>query len=85
MLRRPNRLFNMPTIVNNVETSASLFYILKKGGAHYASLGNGKSTGTKLVCLDSHFNNPGMFEVMMGTPLKDVIYDMGGGMVLGQL
>lgn len=72
-------LFGMPTVVNNVETSASLFYILQKGGEKYASLGVGKSTGTKLVCLDGHFKKPGLLEVVMGTPLNDVIYKMGGG------
>lgn len=72
-------LFNMPTVVNNVETSASVYYILKKGGANYASLGNGKSTGTKLVCLDGFFNNPGILEITMGTPMNDVIYKLGGG------
>lgn len=72
-------LFNMPTVVNNVETSASVYYILKKGGANYASLGNGKSTGTKLVCLDGFFKNPGILEVTMGTPMNEVIYKLGGG------
>lgn len=72
-------LFNLPTVVNNVETSATLFYILKNGGAQYASLGTGKSTGSKLVCLDSLFNNPGMYEIEMGTPLSVVVNDFGRG------
>lgn len=72
-------LFNLPTVVNNVETSASVYYILKKGGELYASMGNGKSTGSKLVCLDSFFNRPGLYEVKMGTPLKEVINDLGQG------
>lgn len=72
-------LFNRPTIVNNVETLAAVHYILEKGGDNYASIGRGKSTGTKLLSLDSHFNKPGMFEVDMGTPLKTVIYDLAGG------
>ncbi len=72
-------LFNLPTVVNNVETSASLYYILKKGGAQYAKLGTGKSTGSKLVCLDSLFNRPGLYEIEMGTPLSIVVNDFGQG------
>jgi NADH-quinone oxidoreductase subunit F len=72
-------LFNQPTVVNNVETLASVYSILKGGGKEYAALGNGKSTGTKLVCLDGYFNRPGLLEVVMGTPMKEVINSMGGG------
>lgn len=72
-------LFNKPTIVNNVETLAAVPWILTNGGSEYAKLGTEKSTGTKLVCLDSHFNNPGMYEVEMGTPLSEVVNDFGGG------
>jgi len=72
-------LFNLPTVVNNVETSATLYYILKNGGDKYASLGTGKSTGSKLVCLDSLFNSPGMYEIEMGTPLSEVVNDFGKG------
>lgn len=72
-------LFNKPTVVNNVETLASVPYILKNGGAAYAKIGTEKSKGTKLVCLDGHFNTPGMYEVDMGTPLRTVIDGLGGG------
>jgi NADH-quinone oxidoreductase subunit F len=72
-------LFNKPTVVNNVETIACIPYILRDGGEFYASIGTERSKGTKLVCLDGHFVNPGMYEVDMGTPLKTVIYDLGGG------
>ena len=72
-------LFNKPTIVNNVETLAAVHAILKEGGEAYKKLGTEKSSGTKLVCLDSFFNNPGIYEVEMGTPLSTVIYDLGGG------
>lgn len=72
-------LFNRPTVVNNVETLASLPYILKNGGSAYAQLGTGKSSGTKLVCLDSFFVNPGIYEVDMGTPLEKLVFDLGGG------
>lgn len=72
-------LFNKPTIVNNVETLASLHYIIENGGAAWKAIGTEKSSGTKLVCLDSFFNNPGIYEVEMGTPLSTVINDLGGG------
>lgn len=72
-------LFNKPTIVNNVETLASLHYIIEQGGAAWKSIGTERSSGTKLVCLDSFFNKPGIYEVEMGTPMSTVINDMGGG------
>jgi NADH-quinone oxidoreductase subunit F len=72
-------LFGKPTSVNNVETLASLPYILENGGAAYAKIGTEKSSGTKLLSLDSAFANPGIYEVDMGTPLLDVINDLGGG------
>ncbi|MBL7899866.1 MAG: NAD(P)H-dependent oxidoreductase subunit E, partial [Crocinitomicaceae bacterium] len=72
-------LFNKPTIVNNVETLACIPYIIQNGGAKFASIGRGKSTGTKLVCLDGFFNKPGVYEVDMGTPLDTVIKKLGGG------
>lgn len=72
-------LFNKPTVVNNVETLACIPFILNEGGEKFASIGKGKSTGTKLVSLDSFFNRPGIYEVDMGTPLKTVIEDLGQG------
>jgi len=72
-------LFNKPTIVNNVETLAAVHDIIKNGGAQYANLGTERSKGTKLVCLDSFFNKPGMYEVEMGTPLSTIVNELGGG------
>jgi NADH:ubiquinone oxidoreductase subunit F (NADH-binding) len=72
-------LFGKPTVLSNVETFANIHYILKEGGAVYASLGTEKSSGTKLVSLDGAFNKPGLLEVRMGTPLRSVIDSMGGG------
>lgn len=72
-------LFNKPTIVNNVETLASLHYIIENGGAAWKTIGTERSSGTKLVCLDSFFNKPGIYEVEMGTSLSTVINDLGGG------
>lgn len=72
-------LFNKPTIVNNVETLAAVHYIIANGGNAWKQLGTERSSGTKLVSLDSFFNNPGMYEVEMGTPLNVVINELGGG------
>ncbi len=72
-------LFNKPTVVNNVETLAGLHFIIEHGGDLWNDHGTEKSTGTKLVSLDSFFNNPGIYEVEMGTPLSTVINELGGG------
>jgi len=72
-------LFNRPTVVNNVETQAALHYIVSNGGEAWKAIGTERSSGTKLVCLDSLFKNPGMYEVEMGTPLKEIVYGLGGG------
>ncbi|MCB0697422.1 MAG: NAD(P)H-dependent oxidoreductase subunit E, partial [Chitinophagaceae bacterium] len=72
-------LFNKPTVVNNVETLACIPWVIQNGGAKFAAIGVGKSTGTKLVSLDGFFNKPGIYEVDMGTPLSVVINDLGGG------
>ena len=72
-------LFNKPTIVNNVETLATVHHILSKGGDYWKNIGTEKSSGTKLVSLDSFFNKPGIYEVEMGTPLRYVIDEIGGG------
>lgn len=72
-------LFNLPTVVNNVETLACLPWIAQNGGAAYAAIGTEKSKGTKLVSLDGHFKRPGIYEVDMGTPLSAVVHDLGQG------
>jgi NADH-quinone oxidoreductase subunit F len=72
-------LFNKPTVVHNVETLATLHYILTEGGAAYQAIGTEKSSGTKLVSLDSFFHRPGIYEIEMGTPLREVIDTLGGG------
>ncbi len=72
-------LFNKPTIVNNVETLAALHFIIKNGGKAWGNIGTERSSGTKLVSLDSFFNRPGIYEVVMGTPLSVVINELGGG------
>src|SRR3990172_6259535 len=74
-------LFGMPTTINNVETLAAVPHILTRGAAWYKGLclGNPKSTGTKLISICGHVQRPGNYEVTMGTPLKDILYDMAGG------
>ncbi len=74
-------LFGMPTTINNVETLAAVPHILTRGAAWYKSLclGNPKSTGTKLVSVCGHVQRPGNYEVTMGTPMRDILYDMCGG------
>ncbi len=72
-------LFNQPTVVNNVETLASLYVIINKGGEYYSHIGTADSSGTKLLSLDSAFNRPGIYEVPMGTPLNDVFEHLGKG------
>lgn len=72
-------LFNKPTVVNNVETLAAMHFVMENGGTAWKAIGTEKSSGTKLVCLDSFFNNPGLYEVDMGTPLAVVVHELGGG------
>ncbi|RKX28387.1 MAG: formate dehydrogenase [Verrucomicrobia bacterium] len=72
-------LFNKPTIVNNVETLATVPYVMRHGASAYASLGTLKSNGTKLISLDGYFKRPGICEVEMGTTLSEVVNDLGGG------
>ena len=72
-------LYKKPTVVNNVETLAAAAGILLNGAEKFAAIGNKKSAGTKLVCLDSFFNNPGIYEIEMGTPMKKVFEEIGGG------
>jgi len=72
-------LYRKPTVLNNVETFALAQSILDIGGDAFSKIGTEKSTGTKLVSLDSFFNTPGVYEVPMGTPLMTVIETLGGG------
>ncbi len=74
-------LYKKPTVVNNVETLAAIPCILKFGAKAFSSVGNTKSAGTKLVCLDSLFKKPGVYEIDMGTPMKKIIYEVGEGFV----
>jgi NADH-quinone oxidoreductase subunit F len=72
-------LWGKPTIINNVETFANLPHILNKGAAWFASIGSEKSKGTKVIALTGKIRNTGLIEVPMGIPLKDIIFNIGGG------
>jgi NADH-quinone oxidoreductase subunit F len=79
-------VFGMPTTINNVETLAAVPPILKQGAAWYKglSLSSPKSTGTKLFSVCGHVQRPGNYEVTMGFPLKDLLYELCGGMGAGR-
>jgi NADH-quinone oxidoreductase subunit F len=67
-------LYGCPTVVNNVETIAAVVPIIRDGGAAYASVGIGKSTGTKLISASGHINKPGVYEIELGLPVEEFIY-----------
>jgi formate dehydrogenase iron-sulfur subunit len=77
-------LFDRPTSVNNVETLANLGWILRHGGAAYAAIGVGKSRGTKTFSLNERFARPAIYEVPLGTSLRRLLLDLGGGMKTGR-
>ncbi len=72
-------LFGKPTIINNVETLANVPYIIRKGAEEFAKIGTEKSKGTKVFALGGKVKNVGLVEVPMGTTLRTLIYDIGGG------
>ena len=72
-------LWQKPTIINNVETLACVPYILREGAAEFAKYGTEKSKGTKVFALGGKINNVGLVEVPMGTTLRELVYDIGGG------
>ncbi len=74
-------LYQKPTVVNNVETMANIPHIINKGGAWYAAIGSPpKSSGTRIFCLSGHVKRPGNYEVPLGIPFRELIYELGGGM-----
>jgi NADH-quinone oxidoreductase subunit F len=74
-------LWDRPTALNNVETWANVPAIVEKGGDWYASYGTARSKGTKVFSLVGKIKNTGLIEVPMGTPLREIIYDVGGGIL----
>ena len=77
-------LFGQPTIINNVETLANIPQIILKGADWFASMGTEGSKGTKVFALGGKINNTGLVEVPLGTTLRQIIYDIGGGIPNGR-
>ncbi len=77
-------LFGQPTIINNVETLANIPQIILKGADWFASMGTEGSKGTKVFALGGKINNTGLVEVPLGTTLRQIIYDIGGGIPDGK-
>jgi NADH-quinone oxidoreductase subunit F len=72
-------LYQGPTLINNVETLSTVPAIMRMGGAEYAKLGTGTSTGTKLVSVSGHVQKPGNYEIELGIPSREIIYGLAGG------
>jgi NADH-quinone oxidoreductase subunit F len=77
-------LWHKPTTLNNVETWANVPAIIKNGAARFAAKGTKNSKGTKILALTGRVKNTGLVEVAMGTPLRTVVYDIGGGAANGK-
>ncbi|HBR03931.1 MAG TPA: NADH-quinone oxidoreductase subunit F, partial [Ruminiclostridium sp.] len=77
-------LFEKPTILNNVETYANIPVILLKGADWFSSIGTEKSKGTKVFAVGGKINNTGLVEIPMGTTLREIVYDIGGGIPDGK-
>jgi NADH-quinone oxidoreductase subunit F len=77
-------LYASPTVVNNVETIATIPPIIEIGGAEYAKLGVPDSRGTRVVSISGHVERPGNYEIENGTSLRSLIYDLGGGIPGGR-
>ncbi len=73
-------LYGCPTVINNVETLAAVPAIMERGGDWYASLGTPKNGGTRLFSVSGHVNDPGNYELPLGTPLREIIFKHAGGM-----
>ena len=77
-------LWGYPTLINNVETFANVPPIIQKGGSWFASIGVDKSKGTKVFALAGRVKNTGLIEAPMGTTLREIIFDIGGGITGGR-
>ncbi|WIG61149.1 MAG: NADH-ubiquinone oxidoreductase chain F [Ktedonobacterales bacterium] len=73
-------LYGGPTVINNTETISTLPAIVEHGAAVYGAYGTEKSKGTRIYCLSGHVNRPGNYELPLGTPLRTLVEDFGGGM-----
>ncbi len=77
-------VFGKPTTVNNVETIACVPEIIRKGADWFLTIGPDKNNGTKIYAVSGHVNNPGVFELPMGTPLREIIFEHAGGIIGGK-
>jgi bidirectional [NiFe] hydrogenase diaphorase subunit len=77
-------LWHLPTLINNVETFANVAPIIRNGGAWFAEIGTATSKGTKVFALAGRVVNTGLIEVPMGTTLRQIVFDIGGGIVDGR-
>jgi NADH:ubiquinone oxidoreductase subunit F (NADH-binding)/NADH:ubiquinone oxidoreductase subunit E len=71
---------SLPTVVNNVETLCNAPFIVREGAEAYAALSPGATPGTKLVCLNERFERPGVYEVLFGTPMREICVGLAGGL-----
>jgi len=76
-------LWGKPTLINNVETLASIPAIIRKGAEWYAAIGSGKSRGTKVFALAGSVVNTGLIEIPLGLTLREIVFDIGGGLPAG--
>ncbi len=79
-----NGLFDLPTVLNNVETFANVALIINKGAKWFNTIGTETSSGTKAFALTGNVNNTGLIEVPMGTTLREIIFEIGGGVRNGK-
>lgn len=72
-------LFRCPTVINNVETMANIPHIMRNGGDWFASLGAPRNGGNRIFCISGHVKRPGLYDLPMGTPLREIIYQHASG------
>ncbi|MBI5560827.1 MAG: NADH-quinone oxidoreductase subunit NuoF [Deltaproteobacteria bacterium] len=77
-------LYGKPTVINNVETLSCIPSIILNGPKWFSSMGSEKSPGPKLYCVSGHVNRPGLYELPMGTPLREIVYNHAGGIKGGR-
>lgn len=73
-------LFGKPTVLNNVETFATVPYIIEHGAEHFSKIGDPKSPGTKLLALSGNVQNAGLVEAVIGATMREIVFEMGGGL-----
>ncbi len=77
-------VYSKPTVVNNIETVATIPPIMRMSGAEYAKLGVGRSTGTRVVAISGHVQRPGIYEIEFGMSFREIIFELAGGIRAGR-